>query len=239
VVNEAMVRRFWPNEDPLGKQVSFRHKGSATVVGVVRDFHDMSLAAVPPRAYFPILEWRIWPAFTLMVRSAGDPAALEPMLRAVVSSSSMPMQPPLVRAMPGVLSDALQLPRDGGAALGLCAAVALLLTSIGLYGLVATLAARRRQEIGIRLALGAQSGHVHRMMMGGTARLVSVGTLLGLSGALALVQIERGMWGPSIRLEAAPIAVALGVVGLVVSVAAYVPSRRATRCDPAEVLRAE
>ena len=239
VVNEAMARRFWPNEDPLGKQVAFRHKGSATVVGVVRDFHDITLAAVPSRAYFPILEWRIWPTFTLMVRTTGDPAALEPVLRAVVSSSSMPLQPPLVRSMADVLSDSLELPRDGGIALGICAALALLLTSIGLYGLVATLAAQRRREIGIRLALGARSGHVHRIMIGGVGRLVGIGALLGLSGATALVQVERGLWGPSILFEAAPIALALGLLGIVVAVAAYVPSRRATLCDVAEVLRAE
>lgn len=239
VVNEAMARRFWPNEDPLGKQVAFRHRGAATVVGVVRDFHDISLSSVQPRAYFPILEWRVWPNFELLVQTTEDPAALEPVLRAVIASSSIPVQPPRVRSMSDVLSDALELPRDGGIALGICASIALLLTSIGLYGLVATLSAQRRREIGIRLALGARSLHVHKLMLGGVGRLVSVGALAGLAGATALVQVERGLWGPSIELEAIPIVLALILLGAIVAAAAFVPSRRATMCDPSEVLRAE
>jgi predicted permease len=239
VVNEAMVRRFWPNEDPLGKQVAFRHRGAATVVGVVRDFHDLTLSAVPPRAYFPILEWRIWPKFEVMVQTTDDPAALAPVLRAAIASSTMPIQPPLVRSMPDLLSDSLELPRDGGIALGICASIALLLTSIGLYGLVSTLSEQRRKEIGIRLALGAHSMHIHKLMLGGVGRLVCIGALVGMCGAVAFVRIERGLWGPSIELEALPIVLSLALLGMIVAVAAYVPSRRATMRDPAEVLRTE
>jgi hypothetical protein len=175
VVNQAMAQRFWPNENPLGKQVAFRHRGAATVVGVVRDFHDITLSAVVPRVYFPILEWRVWPKFDVIVRTTDDPAAVAPVLRAIIASSAIPVQPPLVRAMSDVLSDSLELPRDGGIALSICAALALLLTSIGLYGLVSALSAQRRREIGIRLALGARSQHVHKLMLGGVGRLVGIG----------------------------------------------------------------
>jgi predicted permease len=239
VINETMARRFWPGENPLGKQVAFRHRGAATVVGVVRDFHDITLSAIVPRAYFPILEWRVWPRFDLVIQTTGDPAALAPVLRAIIASAPIPVQPPLIRSMSDVLSDSLELPRDGGIALSICAALALLLTSIGLYGLVSALSAQRRREIGIRLALGARSQHVHRLMLGGVGRLVGIGATLGLACAIGLVQIERGLWGPSIMLEAAPIAIAFVLLTIIVAAAAYVPSLRATRCDPAEVLRME
>ncbi len=237
VVNEAMARRYWPNDEAIGKQVAFRHRGTATVIGVVRDLHDVTLSAIVPRAYFPLSEWRIWPRFELIVLTNGDPAALEPALRAMIGASSMPVEPPLVQTMRDVMSDSLQLPHIGGIALTICAAVALLLTSVGLYGLVASFAAQRRSEIGIRLALGARARHVHTLVLGGAGRLVAIGAAVGLVGALAMIRVERGLWGPSIEFEGFPIVLALVVLGVVVSIAAFVPSLRATRSDPAEVLR--
>jgi putative ABC transport system permease protein len=236
VVNEAMARRYWPGANPIGKQVAFRHKG-ATVIGVVRDIHDISLSAMVPRAYFPLLEWRVFPGFELIVRTRGEPGALRALLSSVVAGSSPLIEPPTVRTMGEVLDDALALSRVGGICVSAVGAVALLLTVIGLYGLVGSWGARRLREIGIRLALGAQSWQVHRVLLGGVARLLAIGTIVGLSGAVAAVRIERAWWGPSITLEAVPLMLAVLVLALVAGIAAYVPARRAVAVAPADVLR--
>jgi len=236
VVNEAMARRYWPGVNPIGKRVAFRHEGAATVVGVVRDIHDVSLVATIPRAYFPLLEFRVNPGFELVVRTVGDPGALLGMLRSAATTSSLPIEPPVVRAMGDVVSDALAVPRVGGIGLAVAAAVALLLTVVGLYGLVASWVAQRNREIGIRLALGAQAGDVHRLLLGGAGRLVGVGALVGLAAVAGVIRIERAWWGPSVAFEILPLSLAVLVLAAAAGAAAYLPSRRAVALDPAAVL---
>ena len=236
IVNEAMARRYWPGKNPIGEHVAFRHQGAAMVVGVVRDIHDVSLSAITPRAYFPLLEWRMNPGFELMVRTTGDPAALRNMLRSVVASSPLQIEPPVVRTMGDVMDDAVAVSRVAGIGLAIAAAVALLLTTIGLYGLVASWAAQRTHEIGIRLALGAQAGDVHWLLLGGAGRLVGIGAVVGIAAVAGLIRMERGWWGPSITLESLPLIVAVLVLASAAGVAAYLPSRRAATLDPGAVL---
>jgi predicted permease len=238
VVNEAMARRFWPGEDPIGKQVSYRHQGAATVVGVVRDMHDVSLSTIMPRAYFPLLELPATPRFVVIVRTTADPVASRQMLRSLIASSS-PMSEPSIETMGELLDGALSLSRIGSIGLGACAGIALLLTAIGLYGLVASWSAERRREIGIRLALGAQPWQVHRLLVGGVGRLVLVGATLGLGGAVAMIRVERSWYGPSLALETWPLVMATLVLSAAAVTAAYIPSRRATKIDPAQSLRTE
>jgi hypothetical protein len=218
--------------------VAFRHKGAAIVIGVVRDIHDVILSRTVPRVYFPLLEWRVYPGFELIVRTKGDPAAVVSLLPSVVAGSSPLVEAPTVRTMSDVLDDALALPRVGGLCVAIAAGVALLLTVIGLYGLVASWGAQRLREIGIRLALGAQAWQVHRVLLGGVARLVGIGALAGLAAAAAAIRLEGVWWGPSIRLEAGPMLIAVLVLALVAGLAAYLPSRRAVAVDPADVLHA-
>jgi predicted permease len=238
VVNEAMARRYWPGQDPIGKLVAFRHRGSATVVGVVRDVHDISLSAITPRAYFPLLEWRMNPGFEVLVRTSGDPAALLGPLRAAVGTWSLPTEPPAARTMDEVVADAAAVSRAGGVGLAIAAVIALLLTTIGLYGLVASWVAQRTREIGIRLALGAQAADVHRLLLGGAGRLVGTGSLAGLAAAAGVIRIERGWWGPSVALEILPLLAAVLVLAAAAGLAAYFPARRAAALDPAMVLHA-
>ena len=236
VVNEAMARRYWPGVDPIGKQLAFHDKGTATVVGLVRDMHDVTASAVLPRVYFPLFE-APGPNFEVIVRTSGDPAASAALVRSAVASSPM-VEPPTVRTMIELRDDATQLSRIGSLALAICAAIALLLTAIGLYGLVAMWAAERRGEIGIRLALGAPWWDIHRLLLGGAGRLFAVGGIVGLAGAVALVRLEGGWFGSSFALELPPVAIALAVLVTVAGVAAFLPARRAASLDPAAVLRA-
>jgi predicted permease len=238
VVNEAFAKRYWPGSDPVGKQVAYHNRGAATVVGVVRDLNDVTVSAVVPRAYFPLFEFPVMSRVDLIVRSRGDPALTQGAVRSVVLSSALPVDPLTVQTMGDVVDDALMISRVGGIGLTACAAVALLLTAIGLYGLVASWSAERRTEIGIRLALGAQVRHVHAVLLGGVGRLVAIGGVVGIGGAVALMRLERAWWGPAIALE--PVAVLTGVAlfTLVAGIAAFVPSWRATAIAPADVLNA-
>ena len=141
--------------------------------------------------------------------------------------------------MDEVLAGALFASRVASIGLGTCAAVALLLTAIGLYGLVAAWSAERRSEIGIRLALGARAWQVHRLLVGGVVRLTLAGAVVGLAGAMVMIRFERNAYGPSITFEAWPLVTAMLVLAAAAATAAYIPSRRATRIDPARSLRAE
>jgi predicted permease len=234
IVNESFARRYWPGRDPIGKTLKFR-KGSATIVGVVRDMHDVLLSRVVPRVYFPLLEWS-YPRFTIVSRVEGDPAVAAARLRKALVSLPL-IDPPLVRTIDQLRADQLQVPRVLGLALSACAGVALLLTAIGLYGAVAMWAATRRTEIGIRLALGARAQHVYTLLLSGAGTFVAGGTLVGGLAAIALVRLEQSRYGPSLAFDPRGLAVALTVFGVVTTAAAWLPARRATKTAPAEVLR--
>jgi ABC-type antimicrobial peptide transport system permease subunit len=137
-----------------------------------------------------------------------------------------------------VVADAAAVSRVGGVGLAIAAVIALLLTTIGLYGLVASWVAQRTREIGIRLALGAQAADVHRLLLGGAGRLVGTGSLAGLAAAAGVIRIERGWWGPSVALEILPLLAAVLVLAAAAGLAAYLPARRAAALDPAMVLHA-
>jgi predicted permease len=235
IVNETMARRYWPGADAIGKQVSYHGIGKATVIGVVRDMHDVSLSVVGPRLYLPLLETPPAAGFTLMVRTRGDPSSAKSSLRSVITSA-LPVEPPWIQLVTDVMDSALTLARVGALALGTCAAIALLLTAMGLYGLVAAWGAERRVELGIRRALGAQAWHVHGLLIGGAGTLVALGSVIGLAGAVAVVRVEASWWGPTFVLEPVPLLLTCAVFALVAAIAAFVPSRRAIAVDPSEVL---
>ena len=237
IVNESMARHFWPGLDPIGRQVSFRRRGAATVVGVVRDIHDVKPAQAYARMYFPLLQWRLYPAFDVIVRTSGSPDAVKASVRSIAASTTLPVTPPVVRNMPGIIRDAESLQRVGSVGLSACALAAILLTAIGLYGLVSTWGAERRGELGIRMALGARAGQLQQMLVFSTGRLVALGGAAGAAGAMVLLRLEQSWWGSSFAFQLLPFAAAIAIITLIALVAAYIPSRRATRVDPADVLR--
>ncbi|HEY4216530.1 MAG TPA: ADOP family duplicated permease [Gemmatimonadaceae bacterium] len=235
VVNESLARRLWPNDDPIGKQISVPGSSSAIVVGIVRDIHDVSTIAAVPRAYVPLLETR-FQSFDVVVRTTGPASISVETIRAALQASGE-LQRPAVRTMSFIQAGAMSTSRAAALGVSICGGLALFLTVVGLYGIVTMWAAQRRAEIGIRLALGATSGNVHWLLLSGVGKLLCTGAALGLFCAFGIVQIERGQIGPIISLDAAAVGISLLVLVACAGAAAYLPSRRATRQHPAEVLR--
>jgi predicted permease len=242
VINEALARRTFPGEDPIGKSIA---QGSdpghdpATVVGVAADVKQQRLNAdAASEIYFPQSQMG-QAELDLIVRTDGEPMALLPAVKAQVALLD-PSQPVTkVRTIEQVIERSAGPQRLAAQLLTTFAAAALLLAALGIYGVVSYAVSRREREIGVRMALGARAGDVLRMMLGEGLRLSIIGVACGIAAALALARLLAAfLYGVSATdpLTYALVAVALT---LVAALASLLPARRATRVDPAISLRAE
>jgi putative ABC transport system permease protein len=242
VINQALARKSFPGEDPIGKQIA---QGSdpghdqATVVGVVADVKQHRLdREADPEIYFPESQMAL-SELELIVRTDSDPMALLPAVKAQISQLD-PAQPvTMVRTLEQVLERSAGPQRLLAQLLTAFAAAALLLATLGIYGVVSYSVSRREREIGVRMALGAQAAHVVRMVLREGLRLSLLGVLAGSLLALALARLLAGfLYGVS---ATDPLTYALAACGLALAAAAacWLPARRATRVDPAVCLRAE
>jgi predicted permease len=244
VINQAMARTYWPNQDPLGKRIKEGLPGEPapwlTVVGVVANVREFDLSTLPrPTIYFPISQFdapsgllRDW-----VVRTDRNPNALAPGVREAVWSIDKDLAISRMRTMEGVRSLSLGPQAFNLLLLGLFACLALVLASAGVYGVTAYSIAQRTHEIGIRMALGAGRGDVLKLMVGQSARLAFIGAAIGLAGALALTRLMKSLlYGVSATdpLTFVSAAVLLAVVALV---ACYIPARQALGVDPMVALR--
>ncbi|HKE57609.1 MAG TPA: ABC transporter permease, partial [Pyrinomonadaceae bacterium] len=240
IVNENMVRRFWPNEDPLGKRIERAGKEPwRTVVGVVRDAKEFSVDDEPPLSiYHPHDQFPIGTMF-LVVRSTSDPSLLAPVITKEIQALDPELPAYEFRTMEQRLTEALARRRFAMFLLGVFAVVALLLAAIGIYGVMAYSVTQRRQEIGIRLALGAQPGKIQGMIVRQSLTLAALGVAIGLAGAFALTRVMSSLlYGVSATDRLTFIAPPL-VLGSVALVASYFPARRAAKVDPTIALRSE
>ena len=251
VVSEGFVQKFFAGEDPIGKRirVTSARPGAGpapvvappwlTVVGVVRDVRAEKLeAGAAPLLYRSVLQSSNL-SLTLVLRTTGDPSLLAETIRREVRAVD-PNEPVFrVRTMEDVVAAALVERRFTMLLLGLFALTALALSAVGVYGLMAHFVTQRNHEIGIRMALGASSSAVLRMVLGQGAKLAAVGVLAGLGGAVALTRtIGTLLFGVSPRDPATLIGLSL-VLSAIALLACYVPAHRATRVDPIRALRDE
>ncbi len=244
VISESMARRYFPGQDPLGRRISLGGKGTAakdwrTIVGIVADIRDTSPGrAGDPQMYMPFAQ-RPLGGLSFVVRSRRDPRGLATEARAAVASVD-PEQPIYgVRTLDEIVGEALGQPRFRTLLLVLLGAVALLLASVGIYGVMAYSVSQRTQEIGIRMALGAGSGQVLGLVLGQAIKLAAVAVAAGILGALAasrsLASLLYGVGPTDLPTFAGVTLLLLGVAAL----AAYVPARRAAATNPVEALRHE
>jgi putative ABC transport system permease protein len=249
IVNEALAAAQWPGQDPIGRALAvgdIRRPLWRTVVGVSKNAVRDSLAAAPAaEVYVPYLQSAAYlerPApqyasMTIVMRTTGDPASIAPAARAVVRSLAPDAAVASVQPMADVMSDGRAEPRLYVVLLASFAAAALALAAVGIYGVVAYSVARRRQEIAIRVALGAGRGQVLRLVVGQGMRAVALGAAAGLAGAVLLGGSLQGLlYGvrPADPVTLACVVVLLGAVALA---ATAVPARRATAIRAEHALR--
>ncbi len=242
VINLAMASRFWPGEDPIGKQIRFGLAAPRTIVGIIGDVRHRGLhRPADPQAF---LSYRqdfepLWKSAALAVRTAGDPASLASAARGAIAKIDPDQPVGRVRAMEDVVARSVAPRRFTMTLASALAALAAALAAVGTYGLLAWLVASRRQEIGIRMALGAAPRSILGMIVGQALGLAGVSAALGLIGALALGRSMRTLLfatAPTDPLTLGGVTIGLGLLALVASA---VPAFRAARVDPALTMRNE
>jgi putative ABC transport system permease protein len=240
IVNEAMARRFWPNQDPVGKRFApGRSVTWLSIVGVVSDVKSMSLADPPDLEYYLPYKMSPAPAMTLVVRTTLDAPRLSAVLRATIRELDRELPVSEVATLSERIARSTSARLFSVTLLGVFAGLALLLAAVGIYGIVAHSVTRRTHEIGVRMSLGAHPKKIAGMVLGRTLMLGGAGVAIGAGGSLALTRLLRTMlYGVSATDPT--VFVAASVVLLVVaSLAAYIPARRAARVDPLVALRHE
>lgn len=241
VVSGLFAKQAWPDQNPIGKVVQYGNMDGDlhpfTVVGVVSDVRDESLAADPSPTFYGYLPQRI-NAYgqTLVARTAGDPASLIASIRRIVHDIR-PDVPVQGRTIDRVIADSVADRRFTLFVIAAFAGAALLLATLGVYSVVSYLVTQRTPEIGVRIALGAQRGHVLGLVVGEGLRLAMAGIVLGLIGSLLLTRVlRRFVYGVSMT-DPVAFATVLAILTVVAVLAAYLPARRAARVDPIRVLR--
>jgi putative ABC transport system permease protein len=241
VINETMARRYWPNEDPIGKRINERGPDDpwVSIVGIVADSRHNGIDQAPLVEMYLPFQQRPARVMTLVLRTTGDPLTLVPAVREEVRATDPELPLGVTSSMEQLVSDAVALPRLYLSFFAFFATVALLLASIGIYGVTAHAVSQRTQEIGIRMALGAQSADVVRMMVRQTMMLVGLGLVVGLALAFALSDTLTTLLFELSPTDPSTYALIAALLALVAFVATWLPARRATRVDPIVTLRVE
>jgi predicted permease len=238
VINETAVRKYFPDENPIGRRfgTTIETAGQIEIVGVLRDAkYDSVRDAVPPTMYVPYLQSRFSNAI-FQVRTAGDPVGATGAIREAVRKVDPNLPMMNVSTQVEQVEKRLQQERVFAQAYALFGALALLLASVGLFSYSV---ARRTNEIGIRMALGAQSRDVLRLVMGESMALVIVGVGIGLAIALAASRLVASLLFGLAATDVFTMLAAMMVLVVVSAVAGYLPARRAARVDPLVALHYE
>jgi putative ABC transport system permease protein len=254
VINEAMAKRFWPNEDPIGKRVALSveslrfdrpnapprldFEGAAReIVGVVADVRASAIAdPAMPGMYLPFAQ-RPVTDLTITVRTSGDPTRLVAPVRTAVRALDPDQPVSGIATMSDIVSASVQQPRDRTTLISIFAGVALLLAALGVYGVMAHGVSERTREIGVRVALGAASRDVVGLIVRGALGMTSIGVALGLVGGFLASRLLGSLLFGVTSTDLPTFAVASLVILGVAALASWLPARRASRVDPAVALR--
>jgi putative ABC transport system permease protein len=245
LVSERTARRFWPNQDPIGRRIAGGELGKwTTIVGIVGDVRHEDIGKQPDsEVLFPYSQQIPWPNMTVVVRTDPriypDPERFASALRHAVAEIDKDQAVSRVISMTHLMNDRLAMRRLAAVSFGVFAALALSLAAVGIYGVLSFVVAQRRHEIGVRMALGAGRDAVVRLVVGQALTLALTGVVLGLAGGFALTRLMGSMlYGISATDPFVFCGVAIALTGIA-ALAGYLPARRAARVDPSVALRHE
>jgi predicted permease len=243
IVNQAFAKKFWPNEDALGKRITFENPKKnpkwITIVGVVGDIHHFGLDIDPkPEMYVPFAQD---PYFTTIyvVRSNQDPRSLLPAIRREIQGIDSAVPLANIRTFGDVIADSVAPRRLSVVLLALFAGVAVLLASVGIYGVMSFLVVQRTQEIGVRMALGAQRSDVLKLILGRSLKLISAGAAIGVVVALMSTSMLKALLYNVSAFDTPTFVLVTILLAAVALAASYLPAMRATKADPMAALHAE
>ncbi len=243
IIDETLAQTFWPNQDPLGKRL---HRGPitgktpwSTVVGVVRHVHNRTLEARSRvEAYWPATQVPA-NAMTVVVRASGNPMNLAPAIRSEVFALNNELPVYKIRTMDAVIGDSVARRKVALVLLGMFAGLALLMASVGVYGVTSYTVNLRRPEIGLRMALGARPGQMLVLLMWQGISLTLAGLGIGLVVSFGMTRLMGSMLFSVRPTDPLALGAAAGILCLVAALATLIPARRAMKVDPMVALRYE
>jgi putative ABC transport system permease protein len=246
IVNQAFVDKYLNGVNPLGQKAAIYMKSfneseihPSEIVCIVGDVRAMGLdVAAEPSVYWPYPEL-VMSGMTILVRTSGDPLSVVSALHTELQQLHREQPTASVATMAQLLADSLSRARFTMLLLGIFAAVALLLAAVGIYGLIAYSVTQRTQELGIRIALGAQRHDVLRLVLRHGTRLTLLGLALGIAAALAITRLLASLLFGISATDPLTFAGVAALLAFVALLACFIPARRATRVDPIVALRYE
>ena len=244
IANQALVNEYFKNEDALGKRIRWARNPDIewiTIVGVVGDVKHFGLdLPEEPALYSPytqIAPWKRW--MSVVARTQADPASMSQAIKQEIWKVDSQLPVTKLETMNDVAAGSFAARRFNMSLLTVFAGLALVLAAIGIYGVMSYAVTQRTEEIGIRMALGARTVDVLKLILVNGVSLVGIGVVLGLAGAVALTRLMSSLLFDVAATDKATFAIVAGVLIVVGMVACYLPARRATKVDPLEALRYE
>ena len=250
VIDEAFARKYFPQQNPLGKQVNFEDGEVGEIIGVVGHVNQWGLGAedqfiLQAQFYFPFMQFgdksilREAHSVDVVIRAAGNPLAAFGAVRGAMSRMNSQQVVYGAQTMDQIVADSLAVRRFAMILLGVFAALALALSAVGIYGVISYLVGQRTHEIGIRIALGAQRKDVLLLVLGEGVKMALIGVAIGILAALGLTRLIAGLLYAVSPTDPATFAAVTITLLFVALLACYIPARRAMQVDPMVSLRYE
>jgi predicted permease len=244
LVNEAFVRKFLPGEDPVGKRMgdtALTPTSLRQIIGVVEDFKEAGLDQDQWPAEYEAFSQNPSNYFSVVLRTSQDAGSILPQLAPMIHGVNPNVSVDWQRTMEDRIddSDAAYIHRSAAYLMGGFSAMALVLGVVGLYGVISYSASQRTREIGVRMALGAQRSSVYRLILSEAGRLIAIGVVVGIAGAVGSGVLMRKLLFGVQAWDAGTLVGVAAVLGIVALLASYIPARRAAMVNPSEALRAE